>query len=192
MKDYLQKTKPEELWTRKNKKVLSSNRIFDVVSHETVSPDKKISGEFYSLETKDWVNVIAITARETVILVKQYRHGLNTMSLELPGGIVEISGQDRHLLAAQAELREETGYTSNKWTLLGKISSNPGIMNNYTYCYLAQNSEKTESLDFDPHESIESFEIPLKELPDLIRKEIIHHSLMIASIGMYFMRKDHS
>ncbi|MCC6274931.1 MAG: NUDIX hydrolase, partial [Leptospiraceae bacterium] len=127
-----------KLWNRKSRNLIHSNRIFDLVSWNAESPDKTIDGVFYGLETKDWVNVIPITSRGTLIMVEQYRHGLNSMSLELPGGICEFEGDDRFLNAAKAELREETGFTSNDWKLIGKVATNPGILNNHSYTFLAR------------------------------------------------------
>lgn len=176
-------------WTRTNKRKVYSNKIFDIVSFDAESPDKKIFSEFYVLETNDWVNVIPITKEKNVVLVKQHRHGINQESLELPGGVVKFEGDNRFLETAIAELREETGYTTDKWKYLCKVSANPAILNNWSYAYVAYDVKKTHSIELDPEEDIETIEVPLDELPKLVQAGIIHHSIMVASIGCFFMNK---
>ncbi|MBE7413526.1 MAG: NUDIX hydrolase [Leptospiraceae bacterium] len=182
---------PGKLWKRENKNRLHSNRIFDTISWDSESPDKKIKGTFYGLETNDWVNVICFNNNEKLILVEQYRHGINQMSLELPGGICEFEGEDKLLRAAKAELTEECGYTSNDWKYLGKLSANPGILNNFSHTFLAKNAERTNKQNLDIHEMIEIHEISINEIPDLIQKGIFHHSLMVAALGLYFLCEKH-
>jgi ADP-ribose pyrophosphatase len=175
------------LWTLLDKTLVASNRIFDLVTYRSISPDKKRTSDFYILETKDWVNVLPITPEGNVILVNQYRHGSRSMSLEIPGGIVEFSGEDRHLNAAKAELQEETGYASEEWEHIGKLSGNPALFTNWCNLYVAHNAKKLYNTSFDPDEFIEIHEYPLKELPQLIRKGLIYHPMVVAAIGLYFM-----
>ncbi len=177
------------LWTFVDKTVVASNRIFDLVTHRSVSPDQKRTSDFYILETRDWVNVLPITSEGNVILVNQYRHGSQSMSLEIPGGIVEFSGEDRYLKAAKAELQEETGYASDEWEHIGKLSGNPALFTNWCHLYVAQNAKKLHETSFDPDEFIEIQEHPLKELPNLIKQGLIYHPMVVATIGLYFMYK---
>ena len=80
--------------------------------------------EPYVIETGTWVNVIALTKNREVVLIKQYRHGVQEVLLEIPAGIMDDE-DDNPLQTAQRELLEETGYTSNKFIEVGKIYSNP-------------------------------------------------------------------
>lgn len=175
-------------WKLSNRKVLSSNRIFTLISRDASSPDDKIQGEFYVIETRNWVNVIPITKENKVVLVKQYRHGINDYSLEIPGGIVETEGNSASLQAGQKELQEETGYTSKTWEYLGKASGNPAILNNWCDFFIARDAEKTSVQNFDPHEDIEVIEVDLKELPVLLEQNKIHHPMCVAAIGWYFLK----
>src|SRR6187200_1493558 len=89
---------------------------------------------FSLIEAVDWVNVIALTPDEQVVLIRQYRVGTAKVCLEIPGGMVD-PGEDAATAAAR-ELVEETGYTSSRWELLGTVAPNPAIMTNTLHCYL--------------------------------------------------------
>lgn len=178
---------PEQnLWKRNNRKELYKTRIFDLVSFDASSPDGSIQNTFYHLESIDWVNVIALTDSGNVVLVDQFRHGLNRYSLELPGGLAE---KNSLLESVQAELREETGYEAKEWQPLGKVSANPAIFSNFSHTFLARGAHKVSDQDLDPNEDIRIFEYPIDEIPELIERGFIHHGMMVASFGLYFMKQ---
>src|SRR3712207_5336243 len=94
-------------WQTERSEQVVDCRIFKVrhdFSHIEGS-DRK--GDFYVLESPNWVNVIPVTPEGKVLLVAQYRHGSGAISLETPGGMLE-PGESPEVAAAR-ELREETG-----------------------------------------------------------------------------------
>lgn len=103
--------------------------------------DGRINDEYYVLEYPDWVNVIAITKDGKFVMERQYRHGLQVNSTEIPCGVMEQG--EAPLQAAQRELLEETGYTGGEWSEIMTICANPGSQNNLTHCFLAKGVEKT-------------------------------------------------
>lgn len=169
-----------------NHKTLNKTSVFSLSSHESTNSEGK-SGLFYKLHVPDWINVLALTEDKNVVLVKQYRHGTDEITLEIPGGAVDK--EDTHPQhSAERELLEETGYQSKKWTHLGTVSVNPAIMNNYCHLYLAEDCKKVAEQNLDQMEEIEVQTVPLSEFYDMIEREEIDHSLIISAVGRYLLR----
>lgn len=169
-----------------NHKTITQTSIFSLSSHESVNSEGK-SGTFYKLHVPDWINVLAITEDKNVVLVKQYRHGTDEVTLEIPGGAVDREDSD-HQTAAERELLEETGFQSNKWTHLGTVSVNPAIMNNYCHLYLAENCVEVAEQNLDQMEEIEVQKVSLSDFFEMIEREEIDHSLIISAVGRYLLR----
>ncbi len=147
------------------------------------------SSDFFVIESPDWVNIIAINKADEVVLIEQFRHGTEEMELELPGGLVDDGEAAEE--AAKRELLEETGYSSNRWTLLGKSHPNPALQNNTIFHFLAIDCEKTAETAFDQHESIVTKLVLLDKVMSLIRDGEISHSLVVAAFYyLSLMRKD--
>ncbi|MBN2418476.1 MAG: NUDIX hydrolase, partial [Deltaproteobacteria bacterium] len=100
------KVKP---WKRISSTIEKTFRIFDLRIDRAVSPRTGLEHEFYIFESKEWVNIIPVTKDKEIVLIRQYRHGVGDIILEIPGGIVEED--DTPLGAAVRELKEETGYS---------------------------------------------------------------------------------
>ena len=87
-------------------------RVFSVraaVQREDPVPgEPQKEGEFYVIDAPDWVNVVALTDRDELLLIEQWRHGVDHATLEIPGGMVDPG--ETPLEAARRELLEETGY----------------------------------------------------------------------------------
>lgn len=108
--------------------------------------------DFYVTEAPDWVNVIAITKEDKSIIEEQYRYGIQKICFELPAGEVE-QGEDP-LIAAQRELKEETGYSGSEWSSFGTYSPNASGCNNTCHSFLAIGVEKTTESKQEPTEDI--------------------------------------
>ncbi|HEY4386727.1 MAG TPA: NUDIX hydrolase [Ktedonobacteraceae bacterium] len=106
------------------------------------------------IECSTWVNVVALTSEGQMILVREYRHGAGQVLLGLPGGTVEGQGE-KPLIAIQRELREETGYSSEHFFVLGQSYANPANQNNTIWSFLALDAHKSQEQDLDETEDIE-------------------------------------
>lgn len=170
-----------ESWEKIDSKEVADCRIFKVREDLTQNSETGVRAKFFVIENPDWVNIIALTKDEQVILIKQYRQGSEEITLEIPGGMID-DGEDP-IKCAERELQEETGYTPAKMIYLGKSRPNPAIQSNWIYHFFAKDCEKTENVKFDEHENIITSTVPFAEIKELIETEMITHSLVLA--GFY-------
>lgn len=166
-----------ETWKRTESHRVADCRVFSVREDRSVNGDK--SGTFYVIENPDWVNVIALTKERNVVLIEQFRHGVEQITLEIPGGMVD--GDEDPETAARRELLEETGYSSERWIHLGSSLPNPALQSNVIHHFLAVDAEKTADVSFDDHESVVTSLVHIDEVPTLIREGRLRHSLVIAA-----------
>jgi ADP-ribose pyrophosphatase len=156
-------------------------RIFKLRTDTCVSPRTGKEHDFFVLESVNWVNVIAVTPDQQLVMVEQYRHGSHTVELEVPGGMMDPQDTDP-VATAVRELREETGYVGEKARLLGRVQSNPAIFNNVTYTVLVENCRLEHGVDFDHAEDLETRLVPVAEIPRLVAEEKIGHSLVVVAL----------
>ena len=146
---------------------------------ETV--EGKIISPYYVYEFPTWVTILPITEEGEVIMVKQYRHGIEEIILEIPGGCVDDTDNNLEE-AAGRELIEETGYDYSSMKYLGKISPNPSTNTNWMHMFVARGCKRVQELKLDHNEEIEVELISLEELKQLIRSNKIVQSMHVNTI----------
>lgn len=132
------------------------------------------------LEFQTWANVLAVTKDQKVVLVKQYRHGVQEVLLELPGGVVEDG--ETPMDGIKRELLEETGYTTEHFVEVGSFYPNPANQTNTMYSFLALNVEKVADPHLDDGEDLEVHLIPLDELISMTKCGEFLHALQVATL----------
>jgi len=135
----------------------------------------------------EWVNVVAVTPKEEIVLIRQFRHGTRAVTLEIPGGMVDPG--ETPLEAARRELLEETGYGTENRRLLGTVHPNPAIQDNSCYTYLATGAVKISEQQTEGTEDIEVFTAPVSETDKMVLEGNITHSLVIAALYWYSLKK---
>jgi len=176
---------PIKPWRLLSSQRSESFKIFNLRTDRACSPRTNKAYDFYILESADWVNVIPLTPRNEVVLIRQYRHGIQEGTLEIPGGIVEQSDSPEE--AARRELTEETGYKETELHLLGSVHPNPAFLNNRCYTFLAKGVSPVKTQEQDEKEDIEVAVRPLEEIPALIRDGAITHALVLAAFYRFYM-----
>ncbi len=173
-----------EKWKIKKNTPLNDYKIFSTRRHSAISPFDGKSHDFYVIDSPDWVNIIAVTAKEEIVLIKQFRHGTKEITLEIPGGIIEP--EESPLKCAKRELLEETGFTSSQWKRIGGMRPNPAIMSNHCTTFIARDCEKTSETSFDGTEKIETLLMSPQEVRRHLREGTINHCIVVAAFGLYF------
>ena len=97
-----------------------SDRVRSQVTGRELDVDRIVS--------PNWVNVVAFTPDNSLVLIRQYRQGTDSVTLETPGGIVDEG--ESYLEAARRELREETGYEADQLVEIGVVAPNPALQSN--------------------------------------------------------------
>jgi 8-oxo-dGTP pyrophosphatase MutT (NUDIX family) len=168
-------------WQKIGSKPLGDFRIFSVRSDEKVSPRTGEKHDFYIIDCVDWVNVLAVTPDDQLVMVEQYRHGSNTVELEIPGGIMDAS-ESSPVETAVRELREETGYQGEQARLLGNVFANPAIMSNTCHTVIVENCAPRHAVEFDSGEDLLTRLVPLADIPRLVTTGKIRHPLVVVAL----------
>jgi 8-oxo-dGTP pyrophosphatase MutT (NUDIX family) len=168
-------------WLHLGTETLATTKVFDLLAHRRVSQQTGSEAEFYVLDVVDWVNVVALTDDDRLVLVEQYRHGVERTTLEIPGGMVD-RGDASPEAAARRELLEETGFASDHWRLIGTVDPNPAIQSNRCYTFLAERARKVAEPAPDGLEELRLVLEPARRVPDLLRTGRIEHALVVAAL----------
>jgi ADP-ribose pyrophosphatase len=168
-------------WEKLNSKSLGDFRIFTIRSDRKISPRTREEHDFYVIDCVNWVNVIAVTPDQQLVMVEQFRHGSNTVELEIPGGMMDPSDPSPEHTGAR-ELREETGYEGGAPRRIGEIFPNPAIMSNTCYTVLIENCRCVHPLVFDAGEDLITKLVPVSDIPALVAAGKVRHSLVVVAL----------
>ena len=170
---------PDLSWRRRSSEVIADCRVFRVRRDVSVSPHKGSEHNFFVLESPDWINIIPLTPDEEVVMIEQYRHGSQEVTLEIPGGMVDADETPE--AAAAREMLEETGYAAaREVVLLGKVRPNPALHNNWIHTFLARDVSLRQKPVIESTEHTIVRLVPLADIPRLIADGSINHALVVA------------
>jgi ADP-ribose pyrophosphatase len=174
-------------WKILKSEYLFKDLWFTVRADTCERADGKIITPYYVYEFPTWVCAFAITEDGKVIMEKQYRHALDEVAFEVPGGCVDET--DKSLQDAIArELMEETGYEFNKYEYLGKTCANPSTNNNWMHMFLATGGKRVKEQSLDENEDIEVHLMTLDDVKKLLEENQIIQSMHVTTI-FYALKK---
>jgi len=168
-------------WKKISDSPLGDFKVFKLRSDRKISPRTQAEFDFFVIDCPNWVNIIAVTPDDQLVMVEQYRHGSNTVELEIPGGVMD-SHETSPVATGVRELREETGYEGQNARMLGKILPNPAIQSNTCYTVLIENCRNLHPVQFDHGEDLITRLVPVADIPRLLAEEKIQHSLVVVAL----------
>ena len=174
-----------EPWVTTDEEVKYTTNIFKLLSRDMKIKSEDHKATFSIIEAPDWINVIPLTEENEIVLVEQYRYGVEEPTLELPGGMIDLG--ESPLETCKRELLEETGYAGDEFVDLGRVSSNPAMLTNYTYTYVIKNCKKVQEQKLDGNERINVHLMPLDDFLEMVNRGEVHHSLVVAAVAKFLL-----
>jgi 8-oxo-dGTP pyrophosphatase MutT (NUDIX family) len=168
-------------WEIVHSKPLGNFHIFKLRSDQKISPRNGLPHDFFVIDCVDWVNVVAVTPDQKLVMVEQFRHGSNTVELEIPGGTSDARDASP-VLTGIRELREETGYAGENAQIIGRIFPNPAIMSNVCHTVLVENCKLVHATELDSGEDLITHLVPISEIPGLVASGKIQHALVVVAL----------
>ena len=170
-------------WNLADEKKVFDCPFLGLYERRFIHPVDHREGLFYILDSKDWVQIIAVTPEKNIVLVKQFRFGIEQVTLETPGGIIDLNEDPIH--AAVRELSEETGYAGENPRYLTSIYPNPALQNNRLHIVLIDQCRKVGAQHLDPNEEITCEETSLQDCLNKISSGEINHGIAILALLTY-------
>jgi 8-oxo-dGTP pyrophosphatase MutT (NUDIX family) len=173
---------PDHSWKLLSSRLIADYRILRLREDRYLFEPKQTEANFVVCDSADWVLIIPVTVDGQVVLVRQFRHGVRQVVLEVPGGLLD-PGETPEASAVR-ELREETGYRAERIRLVGKMLPNPAINSASIHIVLAEGCHPAGDQNLDPFEQIEVVLRPLADIPGMIASGEIAHALVVAAFAL--------
>ncbi len=151
-------------------------------------PDGREIPEYWISEHPTWVNVVAVTRADQVVLIRQYRPGIAGVYFEIPAGVVDDADADSEA-AARRELGEETGFGGGRWSLYCTLSANPALQTNVTHTFLAEGVEPLGHATPETTEDLRVHLVPLADILALLDAGEIIQALHAAALLRYLIHR---
>ena len=175
-------------------KILSSRQTYKdkwlSVRTDTVElQNGMVLPDFHVIEFRDWVNILALTENGDVLIIREYRHGCQAITLGVPAGSSEEGETDLQSVA-ERELLEETGYQAREMVRVGIACADYAKQTNNIHFFLALGAHKVSDQKLDASEDIEVLTMPYTEYLDFAGIDIqqTHHAALLHYVERYFAR----
>lgn len=170
-------------WRELEREQVADCRIFTVERSVAESPVDTRPRTFHRIRSIDWAQVLPITEDGNAVLVRQYRHGSQRCTLEIPGGLVD-PGEDP-ATAALRECLEETGYRAHTAVPLGIVNPNPALFTNRLHAFYAVDAKLERAVQNTGTEVTEAVLVPVADLEELLLSGEIDHALVAGTLWRY-------
>lgn len=173
-------------WHVKASRYLLRDKWLTVRADDCITETGAKVAPYYVLEYPDWAHVAAFDSDMRLLVVRQYRHALGRVCVELPGGVVEAG--EAPLRAAQRELAEETGHVAGHWDPLGAFSPNPATHTNTLHSFLARGVTPVTAPALDVTEDVTHEFLSIPALLDMIETGEFAQAMQVATILLALRR----
>lgn len=174
--------KESERWqTLSRRELLDARPWLRVWAEDLRLPDGRIVEGFYTLEMPGYVQIVALTRDDQVVVVRQYKHGVGREGLHLPAGYVEPGEDPLH--TASRELLEETGYEAEEWRFLGSFVTDGNRGSGTAHIYLARDARHVAAPDSHDLEQMEILLMPLDDLTSAVTRGEVPLLSTLAALG---------
>ena len=136
------------------------NQWVQLTARSVLGPGFSGDEPYYALEQPDYVHVLALTPDGEILMVRQYRPAVETFTMEFPSGHVEPGETPEQ--CAKRELQEETGYTADRFELLGRLNPDTGRLSNTMWCFSASGVTRLGGTGRVPEVALEPVRVPLQ------------------------------
>ncbi len=181
----MKKNENNLIWSLEDRNIIFNTRVFNIAELKSRAPNGEV-GTFTVMDAPDWAIIIPVLKKndeDYFVMVRQWRHGSQELSLEFPGGVFE-PGEDSHK-AAVREMQEETGYIANNVEYAGVFSPNPAIMSNRVHFFVARDLVNTGKQHLDIDEFVDIELVPVKEVIQGMGRPPYVHALMASALCLY-------
>ncbi len=166
-------------WKTLSSEYLFNDQWFKVRKEVCETPQGKIVDPYYVYDFPTWVGAVPVTEDGKIVMIRQYRHAVGEVCIEIPGGCVDAADKNFEEAIAR-EILEETGYSFSSYDYLGKISPNPSTNSNWLHMFLARGGKKIAEQKLDGNEEIEVLLLSIDELKQLLKENKIVQSMHVS------------
>lgn len=167
-------------WTTLDQEVLIDRWWIRLRRDRVRLPDGEVIPEFHVVEYPDWALAVPVTAEGELVMVEQYRYGIDRVSLEFPAGALEEGEVAR--TGVERELLEETGYRSESWTRLGRCAPEPSKHTNWAHLFVARAVRRVADPSLDSTESLTLRLVPIDRVRDRVHEGDLAHGIHLTAL----------